>query len=254
MSWADIQLTAATRWLRGKVGSAVHFAAGITNEALGKILIVGIQARFPSTEQPDALPYIGRDRNLDQGPFESAASFATRCRFAFDTWSTAGHPRELLGAILAYLSPNAPILRVVGGLSIWDTLSSGVSSLLYASPANWNWDENVRWWRAWPIIYKPSFGPSPKWGAFKWGDGSTYGSGATSTQVRALRNIVRKWKPANVVVPNIIVSFDPTLFDPTQPAGGGINPDGQFGRPYKSNGTVAVATRPANTAFFGGAT
>lgn len=238
------------RWMQQFVSSRVLYASGLLLDGMRSLARTSVLARFPSTNQPDALPYLGRDRNLDRGPNESADSFVARITAAFDTWATAGHPRELLSAVLSYLLPDAPIVRTVTDLSIWDTIASGTWSRQFE--ANWNWDGVTQWWRAWVVIYTPSFGPSPTWGSFNWGDGTCWGTGASATQVQAIRNLVKKWKPANVVVPNVIVSQDPSLFDPAQPAGGGINPDGLFGRPYKTVGGVVVATRPANAAFFGG--
>jgi hypothetical protein len=246
------------RWLTAFASSRVLYTAGLVLDGITELARESVMARFPNaTLQPDALPYLGRGRDLERGPNEPADNFATRITQAFDTYATIGHPRELLANLAPYLLPNTPILRAIGDLSVWDTLSSGVDSLVYGS-ANWNWDGRTQWWRAWAVIFTPSFGPAKTYGAssarpFKYGDGTVYGSGATTADVRALRNVVKKWKGGANQVINVIVSQNSALFDPTQPAGGGVNPDGLFGRPYKSTGSGVVKTRFSGVAYFDGA-
>lgn len=243
------------RWMQQFVSTRVLYTSGLILDALTSLAHTAVSIRFPSTAQPDALPYLGRDRNLDRGPNESDTSFVARLEEAFDTWATAGHPRELLGAVLAFLSPDAPIVRTVTDFSIWDTVVSGSWSRLYES-SNWNWDGLSEWWRAWVIIYQPSFDANRNWGVGTWGDRSgTWGCTATATQVQALRNLVAKWKPTNIVVKNVLLSFDSSLFDPTKSFGDASLPPGNWGRPYKSSGGNAVPTRPTDgsVAFLDGA-
>lgn len=246
------------KWLRARVSSRVLYVAGLILDALTDFSVAGIKARFPSTSQPDAIPYLARDRNLDRGPNEADAAIVSRITKAFDSWSTAGHPRELLTALVAYTSPNAPLVRTVTDLSVWDSLTGGVGGTwartfgTAGGAGGWNWDGVTRWWRAWAAFYTPSWtAPSNLGSGKKLGDGRTLGSSAKRGEAQALRNIAAKWKPANVRVMNIMVAFTSTWFDPTQPAGGGINPDGTWHR-YKSVAGVASRTRPAGVAFFEG--
>jgi hypothetical protein len=246
-------------WLRARVSSRVLYTGGLILDALTTLDLAAVKARFPSTAQPDAIPYLARDRDLDRGPNESDAAIVGRISTSFDKAATTGHPRELLGAVLAYFSPSTPQVRTVTDLSVWDTISAGVWSRVFGTAGGnggWNWDGNTRWFRAWIIIYSPSFTAPSTFapGGRKFGDGLTFGSSAKSGEAQALRNIAKKGKPANESLVNILVPFASTWFDPTQPAGGGINPDGSWGRPYKSVAGNAVPSRPSGIAFFGGVT
>ncbi len=82
-----------------------------------------------------------------------------------------------------------------------------------------------------------------------------WGVDVLGTVGTTLQGIVKQRKPANVWVRSIVVSFDATLFDPAQPAGGGVNPDGTFGQ-WSTAGTVGglpayVASR-FSSAVYGG--
>lgn len=243
------------RWMQAFVSSRVFYTSGLVLDAMRTLVLTSLRARFPNVNQPDALPYLGRDRNLDRGPNESAESFVARLTTALDTFATWGHPRELLNALLAYLSPDTPLVRTVTDLSIWDTISSGTWSRAFES--NWNWDGASKWFRAWVVLYQSSFAPTRTWGdGGTWGDGNgSWGTSATPSQVQAMRNLVAKWKPTNIVVKNVLLAFDPTLFDPTKSFGDPSLPPGTWGRPYKSSGGNAVPTRPTDgsVAFLDGA-
>lgn len=63
--------------------------------------------------------------------------------------------------------------------------------------------------------------------------------------------IARQFISANTWVRAIIVSFDATLFDPAQPAGGGINPDGNFGQWSIVSGGAYAESR-FTSAVYGG--
>lgn len=81
--------------------------------------------------------------------------------------------------------------------------------------------------------------------------GSTNGWGV-SVDVsvgQSLAATIAQRKPANSWIRAIIVLFDATLFDPTQMAGGGINPDGTFGQ-WSALGVGAyVASRLSSAAY-----
>lgn len=174
--------------------------------------------------------------------------------------------------------------------SIWNTCEAGTDPMTTSpdyvvqtgAAAGFDWDSASRvngsggWWHFWVIFYStglqtfvrraPKWGtPGVKWGSrsdLRWGylvdldaspangiDGSmvpALGVGA------ALRATAHLWRNKGAPLRNIIISFDDTLFDPTAPAGGGINPDGTFGRPAKLVGYTYVATRFANARYLRG--
>lgn len=235
-----------SRWLTADIGQRLYFAFNIAADGLRDLVVEGVKKRFPG-QANDALPYLARDRNLDRGPSEPAASFEARLSTVFDTDATLGHPRELLDNVLPYLLPDTPLVRTVSDQAVWDTVSGGVWSKLYES-GNWIWDGSVvvKWWRAWALIYTNTFTSTRKWGdGGKWGDKKgTWGSSATSTQVAAIRALCIKYKPANSYMVAIGIAFDHTLFDPTLTFGSSKLPDGHWGRRYKSVAGVATPSRP----------
>lgn len=166
--------------------------------------------------------------------------------------------------------------------SSWDTYEAGQDTsgqpthVIQASPgvigANWDWDSvsqvNGSWgfWGAWAILYATSpnnWTDPPEW---SWdgtlnatGDDLTWdtipgswGLSVTMERVQGLRTVIGQWKPAHAWIRWIIVSFDNALFDPSAPAGGGVNPDGTFGRWSKIVNGQYVASRFGNAEYCDG--
>jgi len=239
-------LRVSTGWLRGVasvngklayVGSRYLYSIGAQFDILGDDVVDGIRARFPlELKFPEALAMIGRDRSIVRGFAEPARSYAIRLTRWMDDWRLAGSAFSVLRQLQGYLTPYATTLRIVNNAGCWYTLNPD-GSTSYLQSGNWNWDGNASLWaRFWVIIYcsggKP-FDKGPKWGdpGVKWGQpaGRTWGSTATSTQVKTIRGIVQQWKGAHAVCQNIILAFDPASFDPTAPGGAPL-PDGTWGR------------------------
>jgi len=80
------------------------------------------------------------------------------------------------------------------------------------------------------------------------GDGRAWGVDGNASVGRGLQTIAAQFKPANVWVRAIVVSFDATLFDPAQGVGG-VNPDGTWGQWSKVSGGAYVATRAAAAVY-----
>lgn len=149
--------------------------------------------------------------------------------------------------------------------STWNTYTAGQDpktppTVTKANPANWDWDSASQvtgswgWWGSWLIIYSTGsnqmFHKAPKWGSgVKWGAGSAWGVTESALVGRSIQGIAGQWKSANTWIRWIIISFDDTLFDPAQPTGGGVNPDGTFGRWSKLSGGQYVASRFANARY-----
>jgi len=95
-TWYDA-LANAIPWLfAGPNGQAEGNALGAFADAQRLYLKQGIQQRFPDYCASDALPFIGGDRKLVQGPGETDANFRIRLKFVWDTWTRAGTPVGLL--------------------------------------------------------------------------------------------------------------------------------------------------------------
>lgn len=205
------------------------------------------EAGFGGFESLDALPYIGRDRRLIQGPTETPAQYAARLRAWRSTWATAGTAYGLLGAIRAVMVPSPPLLRCVSSAGVWWTLDEAGTLTLHtnygygfsitvagvitpnsvvAHPWDWGEDGDPDAYRIWPIIYAPSHPPYLSGIDGQWGDGlsvyradplGTLGTTAPRNYVEMIRQLCKDWGPAGLQVPNIIVAFDPASFDPATP-------------------------------------
>ncbi len=245
-------------FLRGPIAKKFLYSTAVVLDALIDWSLEAVDARMPGIGIYEALPHIGRDRDIDRAPAETEKQYAKRLTEAFDTWRTAGLPRTVLSQAQNYFVPLTPLMRTVSNSSVWHTLVGATLTRLHASPANWNWSGSlVPWWRAWVIIYSPSgspFSPSPVLGSGP-ALGSytgTLGSTATLSQVGAVRRLVRKWKPAHCHVPIIIVSWTSTMFDPAAAPGSAFLPDGTWENWSKYSAGVQVAARSQNAIYWSG--
>lgn len=222
-------LEIAPPWLRRFVGERLLFTFGVIFDAQLEHLRQGIKARMPGVGTPTALPIIGDDRQIDRGPTESATSFAERLTRAFDSWRVAGNPHQLLEQLQVYFSPTKPRIRLVSNSGVWHEIDgTGTITKSKPNPINWVWDAfTTRWWRGWVIVDASGTWTIDRWGdPGTWGDGGAWGSSMLTTDAQAIRNIVRKWKPANVYVPEVILVFNSSLFEasdasPPNPNGNG---------------------------------
>jgi hypothetical protein len=97
-------------WLTaGAVGSKWATATGTVVDTYVGYMKQGIKARMPDFAPTDALPHIGADRKLIQGPNESNASFVARLVDAWGEWSRAGQARGVLEQLAYYTQSNAAI-------------------------------------------------------------------------------------------------------------------------------------------------
>jgi hypothetical protein len=266
--FADSILAIVPWYARTGVVGKVLYTIGLGIDQVVDAVQQGVEARIPGRGDPSSLGYIAADRLMDRGRAESDLAFVSALVGAFSTLKGWGSSRTIALQILNYLSPQNPIIRVVGDSSIWDTVdASGAWSVFYGT-SNWNWDGYVspsalspspKWWRLFVIINQASFAqnaftwdthPFATWNA--WAANSTWDTNATPSEVASVLALVRKWKAAHnegvndareVERPMVIVSFDPTLFDPAHPADGVHNPDGLFGRQYKSVAGVVTTSR-----------
>jgi hypothetical protein len=101
----NTQPTNLTQWLQNlpipwaasnKVGHADATAQGTVYDQQVSLAKQAVLARYPDYAPADALPYLGKDRQLIQGYNESDDDFRIRCRTVWDQWELAGTWAELL--------------------------------------------------------------------------------------------------------------------------------------------------------------
>lgn len=241
-------------------------------------LLQGVRDTRIDDAEESFLPTIAEGRGgILRGLTEEASSFRGRLKTALDDLRLAGNAWSVLRQVLGYVAASQPRAFTVSSRytssgacseSSWDeyaTLQSTAKNPIHAlyTSGNWDWDSlsptdgSWGWWRWYLVIeYLDSKGrawvnPDGKWGSGgKWGDGGAWGVDVSSAVGKSIGLIVAQWE-ANWCH-WVIVSFDPALFDRAQPSGGGVNPDGQFGRWSKVVGGVYVPARFAGACYFEG--
>lgn len=264
----------APAWLLGPTGTALLKSMGQAMDTLQTKFANGAEAHMPTKCDPSALPLIGNDRLMPQGPSEAVASYRTRLKQSISVWGKlAGTPWGVERAALSVLLPSQPRIRHVTNTSAWDTYDQ--SAIVTNPPyhafqpngANWSWDGSGStyadpsppginpWWRFWLVLYAtgvPWCTSSGKWGSsgLKWGDPSkSWGFSTPSAIFQLIQTVVRQWKSEHSWCRWIIVSFDDTLFNPWLGIGGGVNPDGTFGRWSKIVNGQYVQSRFTNARY-----
>lgn len=241
MSLRDTVFRIGTPWMMRRVFARIRWGTALLLDADWSLLEEGIKLRMPGVGNPEALPYIGNDRQIDRGPYESDATYIERLKDAFDTWKKAGSVAVVLEQLRYYFAdgPLVPPIRAVADRGVWheiDPVTAAITKTV-ASPSNWEWDAHTgsRWWRGW-IIIDSSAGPWTTWqigtSGKKIGEaGLTIGSTAKTHEVAEIRKRVLKWKPQHVDAKHVIVTFASTDFEATDPPGAPDMPAGEYDNP-----------------------
>jgi len=248
----------------------------------------GAHSRMPLRADPTVLPYLGQERLIPKGLTEGDASYALRLQGAIDDWRTlAGSAWGVMKQVRGYLLAKAPRIRSVWAIypttgiasapthSVWSSfaIDSAVNvapdRLLVSGPGNWEWDRysptTGSWgpWRWWLVIFSVG-GGGGIWctqAPFAFGTAgvkigqrpdASIGLGVAPAVVESIRSIVGLWQRAGSWCQWIIISFSGSLFDPDQPSGGGINPDGYYGRWSKIDSGEYVRARSLGARYCDG--
>ena len=226
-------------------------------DAGAQVAIEGLQSRMPGLGTPTALPLIGKDRQIVQGPGEYNENYANRLIKWLDYWKIAGNAYSLMIAFQAYLAPNYPMIRLVtrdrpGYGSIWYTLNTdGTLDIERVNPSNWDWDSisnperDGYWSDFWIVAFEPHYGKDGLWGDGNsyWypgadvGKGQTFGQDPTYNSAQLLRSIVTQWKGAHTKCRCMIFSYRSNAYDPALPPGDPLLPDGKWGKYGKDDGS-----------------
>lgn len=155
-------------WLSSGEAEKLMYNFGLAGDTLIEKLNQAMRAHMPGAGTSTALVYIGNDRVIPRGPYESDQDYAGRLQRAFEAWQRAGSRRAVLSQVLAYLKTadapaNAPLAAIVGGVvPTWDVYYSqagvqdvtGPPAHIVTAAHRFNWDGDFsKWWRAWLVIY-----------------------------------------------------------------------------------------------------
>lgn len=278
MSFRDTIRDMSPTWLQDGRNERLMYTLGLGLDFLAEKTTQAIHMFVPTTCDASGLPAIGNDALIPRGATELESRYRQRLQRRLETWQHAGTPWRGLQQMLHILLELRPAARMVSARydtdvlpftivdAKWNTYAAGDDadtaqpSRSLVDPGNWDWDSVVRcpssatWSRKWMILESVAPNDWCHQDAGTWGDGDdgVWGDAAPAWDVDVQPDVFDSlwgelllWGSAHAPVVALIVSFDATHFDPAQPAGGGINPDGTYGRWSRMSGRNQVATRTA---------
>lgn len=157
-------------WLLKEDGNAKRYlyGLGLPFDSLLQKMFDAMRAKCPGLADASAIPFQAADRRLVQGPAESNEPFVLRLKGAFDAWGIVGSRKAVANQLQAYMTglqpgvaTSLPVFTIVGGnldLTTWDTVYGYMAqgdqpAHSTVTPANWDWDGELKPWRAWLILY-----------------------------------------------------------------------------------------------------
>ena len=166
----DVWYGKAPPWLRTGKAELYLYTLQLCSDLLVEKMVQAIAIRFPGRGDPSQIPYLASDRQLVQGPSETAAAFCGRLQNAFNFWNNAGSRycvAEALQSYLVGLSPGVAateaLFAIVSGsyptVATWltqyvgDPIGYGTPALATVLPSNFDWDGGAQPWRAWLVLY-----------------------------------------------------------------------------------------------------
>lgn len=276
MSLRDVIRSMCPTWLQDGRNERLLYTFAAGGDLVIEKVFQAVYTMIPTVCDASALPIIGGDRLIPRGATELELRYRQRLQKAFETWQRAGTPWKVLGQLLHILLELRPAARMVSCRydnasfppaivdTKWNAYAAGSDAdatqptRTLVEPGNWDWDSLNRcsssytWARKWIVLESvaPNDWCHPDTGT--WGDGTdgVWGDDAPAWNVDvpasvfdSLWNELLLWGSAHAPVVALIISWDASHFDPAQPAGGGINPDGNFGRWSHIVGGVQVPAR-----------
>lgn len=177
-----ITLLAGIQWARSHYGERLTGTIALLTDTLAEGANQAVKARFDSPYRghnppPDALPYIGQNKNIERYIADTDITYKGRLLQAFSLWSQAGTKQAVLRALAAYGQPLAQLYE----------------------DKDWARPPKPYWSQFWILFPSGTHTVTP--GTETFGGGATYGSGVvygasgiTADEVDALRRLVKKWK------------------------------------------------------------
>jgi hypothetical protein len=183
----DTIKTISPPWLATGTAEKFMYTFGLMSDLVLEKMNQAMLARMPTLATPSALPFIGLDRVIVQGPEEPDSAYAIRLQKAFDAWQHAGERRAILEELTPFylqtyetLPPVTPgqyplalIVNSSGApvqdgpqLASWDwyyntqdTSTQVPVHMATGYPYVWNWDWTqypnnlLQWWRTWIVFF-----------------------------------------------------------------------------------------------------
>jgi hypothetical protein len=249
----DIQLLGPP-WFRRFWGSRLTYTFGLLVDGIRDWARLGVRERFPGVGSPDALRYIGNDRQIIRGAIEGDAGYALRLQTWLQTHQRDGSAEGVMRPVQALFNPDSTAAWLVNSAGsaarAWAFILTTDGPIVYTTGtiAQWNWDGFTRMFvlvsRCWLTLrINATRYPRRKFGdGHKFGDGTVFGVDMTVAQASSILATVARHKSAGSRYESVIITYSNTWPDPSAGAGADY-PDGQWGTYHKIVADVAVASR-----------
>jgi hypothetical protein len=172
-------------WLSGDLsGPFVQTVLGVAADTYAQGMAIAHRMGWLLDEESpnDTLPLFAIERRMPRYPSETPANHRARLHGAWDTYARAGS-KAVIREQLAAMGFETVVI-----LDAWE--------LPLLNPSG-GWSQ---FWIFFPAGTHPVTGQGPSIGSFDVGDGTTIGPlGLTPGQLKAMRALVRKWKPSQWV-------------------------------------------------------
>lgn len=109
----DLVRDIAVPWLQGKNAYRLQYALALMLDDALDMQYAAVEHKFPGYVSGESLPYIGRERGLIRGLFETDARYATRLLGWIESWKRRGSPQELMRQLRAYHAPELGEVQIV---------------------------------------------------------------------------------------------------------------------------------------------
>ncbi len=206
-------------WLKFGIGLRLLYAIGVHLDLLIEMATTAIKHRLPGLYSFDALPYIGRERRIRRGLFESDSSYADRLTQWRQKHRRRGNPYGLLDQLFSFFAPNNFEIELVyysGRRFTLDENGLITRDEVEGDAPSWPPDATATQWARWWLFYHV---PSAvlddgTWDdPGEWDDGGVWDSGLTAQEVSDLRLIPTEWNTKHALGRLVLLSPGVTIED-----------------------------------------
>lgn len=213
-TYRDRLRDAVVPWLQQRNNARLLFAIAVQLDAMADALVAGVRLRFPNMYSGESLPYIGRERRIQRGPFESDEVYASRLVRWLDDHCRRGGPYAMLAQLHAFFAPdNFPI------------------DLVYRNGRRYQMDVDGNVTRD-DVVFEPDSHPEQwaRWYLFYWTD--AFPLPLSDDTLATLKLVPQEWNAAHALGTLLVMPTDAELID--YPPGHTIDESGTIDRPGPS--------------------
>lgn len=138
-------------WLAVELGERILYALAAQADAFADALVAGVKQRFPGLYSFDSLPWLGRERRLARGIYETDSGYAARLRRWLTDHQLRGGPYALLTQLYLHYAPNNFPIDLVYYNGIRYRMA--VDGTITRDSVPWRADTNTAKWARWYLFY-----------------------------------------------------------------------------------------------------